>query len=664
MSGLSTGDELKQADSWLQRNFVQAANAAAPTRLPLSFMYDDAPGDQVSEGWQAQWTEGPAREGARVGHLVLTHPSSGLRVQIEVTAFEQFPAVEWVCEFENTGGEPTPIIADILPLDVIFEAPADAPCVLHHAKGSDCKIDDFAPLESAIAPGGEVELAPALGRSSNGTLPFFNLQMGDGGVIGAIGWTGGWQAGFTRSQDGGVRVKAGMQETHLRLLPGERIRSPRIMLLLWQGDRPRAHNMLRRLILDHYTPQPQGRQLQAPMCNAVWGENHAANQIKKAQWWIDNDLPLDMFWIDAGWHGDGAFRENSTVFNSDWYQHVGNWWPNKTTYPEGLGPVGSALADMGLGFVLWLEPERVYKDTFFTREHPQWLLGPIGDNCLLNLGNPQAREALTDLLSGLITQGHITCYRQDFNTDPAPFWQAADAPDRVGISEIRHIEGLYAFWDELLRRHPGLIIDNCSSGGRRIDLETISRSIPLWRSDYQCYPDFDPIGMQAQTHGLSAWVPLSTGCCDRHDTYAFRSALGPGIIITTNIYEPEPSTHFATDWLRDRMREQQALSKYFYGDFYPLVSFSLSDDVWAAWQFDRPDLGEGMVLALRRPRSPFARMEAPLRGLDPEASYRVTSMDDSSVVELTGAQLQTHGLPIEIRHKPGSALFIYRRTGN
>src|SRR5205823_8017603 len=127
-------------------------------------------------------------------------------------------------------------------------------------------------------------------------------------------------------------------------------------------------------------------------------------------------------------------------------------------------------------------------------------------NYLLNLGIPAARQYVTDMISRLIEEDGVTCYRQDFNTDPAPFWKAADAPDRVGMTEIRHIEGLYAYWDELVARHPGLWIDNCASGGRRIDLETISRSIPLWRSDLQASPDFfSQTAMQNQTHGLGLW---------------------------------------------------------------------------------------------------------------------------------------------------------------
>ena len=53
--------------------------------------------------------------------------------------------------------------------------------------------------------------------------------------------------------------------------------------------------------------------------------------------------------------------------------------------------------------------------------------------------------------------------------------------DRQGITEIRYVEGMYTFLDELQQRHPDLIIDNCASGGRRLDLEMIRRSVTLTR---------------------------------------------------------------------------------------------------------------------------------------------------------------------------------------
>ena len=121
------------------------------------------------------------------------------------------------------------------------------------------------------------------------------------------------------------------------------------MLLFWRGQATHGHNVLRRFMLQHHTPRPGGGALVGPLCNAVWGENLDTNQIAKARWWVDNDLPLDYFWIDAGWYGDGKYMDGSTVFNSEWGMHAGNWWPNRGPYPNGLKPVGDALREMGPG---------------------------------------------------------------------------------------------------------------------------------------------------------------------------------------------------------------------------------------------------------------------------------------------------------------------------
>jgi hypothetical protein len=58
-------------------------------------------------------------------------------------------------------------------------------------------------------------------------------------------------------------------------------------------------------------------------------------------------------------------------------------------------------------------------------------------------------------------------------------------------------------WDELRQRHPKLTIDNCASGGRRIDLETCSRSYPLWRSDTQCCQKPMPVWDQVVLGGFA-----------------------------------------------------------------------------------------------------------------------------------------------------------------
>ncbi len=169
--------------------------------------------------------------------------------------------------------------------------------------------------------------------------------------------------------------------------------------------------------------------------------------------------------------------------------------------------------------------------------------------------------------------------------------------------------------------------------------------------------------MQAQTQGLAPWVPLSAAVCDVSSRYAMRSAFGPGMVTHWCQQALDNHTALPLEEIRRWMGEALAMRKYFYGDFYPLLSFSLADDAWAAWQYDRPDLGEGMIVAFRRQASPFSRWEAAARALDADADYELTSWDGQAGRLLSGKALMDGGLVVTVDEKPGSALFTYRRLG-
>ena len=169
-------------------------------------------------------------------------------------------------------------------------------------------------------------------------------------------------------------------------------------------------------------------------------------------------------------------------------------------------------------------------------QHPEWLLhSPIRNSALLDLGNTEALNWLQNHVGDMIEEVGIDIYRQDFNHPGKPFWEANEDPDRIGMMEIRHIEGLYAFWDYLLDRFPNLLIDNCAAGGRRIDLEMMSRSVPLWRTDYQ-YDE--PTGKQGHFYGLSFFLAQHGSGISDTDNYSVRSNMGACQVsnfdITTN----------------------------------------------------------------------------------------------------------------------------------
>ena len=205
---------------------------------------------------------------------------------------------------------------------------------------------------------------------------------------------------------------------------------------------------------------------------------------------------------------------------------------------QGLRPISDAAHKAGMKFLLWIEPERAKYGTPVTLEHPEWFLRKTkeepkpNDDLLLNLGNPEAWQWVVETVSSLIDENGIDCYREDFNIDPAPFWRNADEADRQGMAEMRFVEGLYAFWDELRRRHPGLLIDNCASGGRRLDLETIGRSVALWRTDYNCFPLHESRRLAGPRRGAD---PLAAperhqprGQAGRHLSGPFRAFRRPG----------------------------------------------------------------------------------------------------------------------------------------
>lgn len=608
---------------------------------PFSFIYDDQSSSELLQGWQYK------QEGYT---FTYTDPQTKLQICCACEIFPGFPALEWALTLKNCGESDTPIIEDIQAIDVVQSFGTEEEFTLHHAMGSSASRMDFAPVDIEMTENEETKFAPVGGRSSNTTaLPFFNIEGKGEGLFLGIGWSGQWAASLTNAGNGKLKMRAGMELTYLKLHPGEEIRTPRILLLFWEGDeRMAANNLLRRFILTHHTLHADGKPVTTPLaCNGgpqMFNESNNAteqNQIALAQRYRQFGLDTECWWIDAGWYEGG------------WPNGVGSWFVRKDGFPNSLRAVSDAVKELGMGFLLWFEPERVHQGTWLDRDHPEWVIKlPDSPNGLLNLGDPKAIRWLIDHVSGMIESEGIGIYRQDFNMDPLPYWRATDESDRQGITEIRYIENLYTFWDELLDRHPGLIIDNCASGGRRIDLETISRSIPLWRTDYQY---FEPNGYQCHTYGLSFYLPCSGTGNGYPDPYSFRSSMNSGFVLGWNLYLPD----FPVEQAQHLIAEYKRLRPLFYGDYFPLTEHKITDDVWMAYQFYRQDMKQGMILAFRRPESPCSVMCLKPGGLQANAQYEVVFEDTGDKKILNGDEFGA-GIDVEIIDAPGSLLITYR----
>ncbi len=637
-----TPGEMSEARRWTEASF-QSVNGSKPL---FSFTYDGRPSADFLNQWDLKRASRQI-DAKRTEHtLTYTDPKTGLVVRCIGVERRDFPTVEWTLYFKNTSGQNTPILSDLQALDTVLAPKSSGDVLLHHFNGDSCTKDSFEPLQTRLTPGIDRRFAPAGGRPSNGEWPYYSLEWQGGGAILAIGWPGQWACRFTCELEAGVRVRAGQELTHFTLHPGEEVRTPLVALMFYQRDWIAAQNLWRRWMFAENFPKEHGTPV-SPKLSGFAGNyfsGYRTNQkgeIAFIDRYVEEGIKLDYWWIDAGWYPCAG----------DWGP-VGTWEVDRSRHPGGLRATADHAHSQGMQFILWFEPERVTKGSWLAVNHPQWVLGGK-EGGLLDLGNPAAWTWLVDHIDKLISNEAVDIYRQDFNMDPLSYWRAHDAADRQGITEIKHVQGYLAYWDELLRRHPGMLIDSCASGGRRDDLETMRRAVPFLRSDY-CT---DSEGMQCHTYGFNLWLPYYRGATDKIDTYDFRSNISPLMMLAGDMRNKGLDYALA----RKLIGQWRQVAPYLFGDFYPLTSYSTASNVWMALQFDGPKKGEGLVQAFRRVKAPDESIRVKLQGLEPTLVYTLTNFDATGTTEMSGRQLMEQGLPIAIKDRPGAAVITYKK---
>ncbi|MCK3684460.1 alpha-galactosidase [Maribellus sp. YY47] len=628
---------------------------------PLSFVYEGKHSADFLKKWKYSWLQEVSEEPNVVKYTVsYLDPESGLRLDCHISGFNDVNTVEWVLNFTNTSGNNSSTLEQVKVIDFTVQPKTTGRFTLYHTNGSDAKRSDFQPLSTVLKTGEPLRFQPAGGRSSDASgFPFFNLETPDHtGIVTAIGWSGNWFFELEQNIDKATTLSAGMANMKLFLQPGETIRTPSVCMLFWQSeDRMTGHNQFRRFLLTHKVRKIDGQFAEYPLCGGFnWGDPYPCNEYScltedyacaLINRYKQFGITPEVFWLDAGWYTGGG----------NWYENTGNWTIDSTRFPNGLTPLSDAAHRVGAKFMVWFEPERVHVHSEFANKHPEWMLYEASnkDNYLFDLGNAEARQWLMKYFGDFIEQNGIDYYRQDFNIRPEAFWTANDEPGRTGLKEIRYIEGLYAYWDYLLKRFPNLLIDNCASGGRRLDLETVSRSAPLWRTDYQYG---EPNGYQCHTYGLNFFLPLSGTGVNRTDAFSFRSSLGSAVVLNWKLTNADMSI----PEMQQCVAAFKELRPYYYEDYYPLTGIGdlTGDDVWLAYQLNKPSDDSGIVLGFRRKDNTVGSLEVQLRGLDANAVYSVYNDNDKSLVERTGKEL-AEGIVLEIGKAPGSILLKYRK---
>ncbi len=599
-------------------------------------------------------------EGGRRSDLFqLRMKDSLLDVTLRTAFYEREGAIEWQFSIQNNTGEDSGILNDVFPLELSLDG--EKP-VLKGILGD--HRYHYQPYEY------DLEKTPMSFECSNGRtthkyFPYFNLEHGDGGTFIALGWGGTWQADFRYFKGKTTILAQGNNGVTTYLKPSEALHSALVVLLPYGvRDEDYATNLWRRWFIDYNTPKQNVRGdalqpfLAALLCDDT-GKPNSDGSISEdyitSQKSLDaiakNGLAPEYRWLDAGWYCDAYKKSIPTNWRA-----VGAWevdeekWPNDT-----LRQTVRYARKQGMKTLAWFEPERVENVDGLVENfeyNADWAISNFND-----IGNPSCLEWTYNRIVKMLNKNEIDLYREDNNFNdlygnPAEKWRKKDILEggvRQGITENNAVYAHYLLWERLCARNgETTFVDNCASGGGRLDIWSMRYSVPINRSD----ADRTSVPLRLSiTAALSKWIPFNGADTSErkseldpsgtHSKYAFRASYLPIMKLQTRF-----SSLSKEYWqiLREGETEWRSINRYLLKDFYTLTPWhdGATDDTVDAFEYFDPQTQSGILQVFRQVRAKENQIVLRLKGLDPDAEYVLQDADDGREEIKTGRELEEY----------------------
>ncbi len=516
-------------------------------------------------------------------------------------------------------------------------------------------------------------LESRLGHTGHNLNPWFALDAGDAGEdhgpvwFGALAWSGNWRITIEQTPYRQVRVTGGLNPFDFAypLQGGETLDTPEF----YGGFSNHGFGEASRLMhdLERNDIQPHGVEARVrPVLYNSWeatefnvtvqGQEQLAEKAAK--------LGVELFVIDDGWFG---------ARNTD-HAGLGDWFVNKTKFPNGLEPLIDHVNHLGMDFGLWVEPEMVNPDSNLYRAHPDWVINFPGrprtelrNQLVLNLARDDVKQFVFSFLDRLATDYKIRYFKWDMNrTVTEPGWPEEKTNEQRKLW-VKYVRNLYDILDQLRAKHPNLEIESCSGGGGRVDLGILKRVEEVWPSDNT--EAFDRLRIQegfSQSYSakfMSAWVTDVPNMNGRSTSlkYRFLVAMQGALGIGANLTKwTEADTKLATNMVALDKRIRNTVQ---FGDLYRLLS-PRNGDVTSN-EYVSKDGRQAVIFAFRHSQEYQTGVEPILlQGLDPHALYRLESTDDQLLdkqPELSGAYLMGNGLQFRLTGDFDSSAAVLQR---
>ena len=368
-------------------------------------------------------------------------------------------------------------------------------------------------------------------------------------------------------------------------------------------------------------------------------------------------IGAELFVVDDGWFGRRSPDATGGITDG-----LGDWWVDPVKFPDGLAPLITRVRELGMDFGIWVEPEMVNPDSDLFAEHPDWIYSEPGRTTdtargqyVLNLTLPAVQEFVAKMLDELLTDNDIAYLKWDANR---PMSQVGPGRDVW----LRHIEALYAIVAQVKRRHPGVLIEACASGGGRIDFGALAVFDDFWTSDNTDALDRLEIhraySLVYPPKAMRAWVTDVPNFLSQRSIplqFRFHSAmfgsLGVGCDLST----------MSDDELAQCAKyvEEYKALRPLMDQFHRLENPSRND--YRLFQYSSQS---GAVLFAFLPQSRIGHTSTTvrLRGLEPSARYRFTH--DWQQREASGQYLMSRGIRLWLQGDYASTIIRFDRVGH
>ena len=329
---------------------------------------------------------------------------------------------------------------------------------------------------------GKQRLDSLRGESSHQYSPFFALvrpetteQTGEAFGISLI-YSGNFLAQAELTQFCQTRVQIGIHPENFawKLSPDCCIfDTPEAVLTYSEEGIGGMSRVFHRLFAEHLIRSPY-RFRERPVLINNWEATYFDFSLGKLKTIADEaaQLGIDLFVLDDGWFGH---RDSDNC-------SLGDWTPDERKLPGGLQPLTDHLAEKGMRFGLWFEPEMISPDSDLFRASPDFAIGIEGRartqsraQYVLDFTRGDVRDAVWRQMKQILSTVPVSYIKWDMNR------QLTEEP-YPGFAH-GYMLGVYQLLERLVSEYPDILLESCSGGGARFDPGMLYYSPQIWASD-------------------------------------------------------------------------------------------------------------------------------------------------------------------------------------